>query len=278
MTSFCASGVLTLMTDFGLADPFVGAMKGRIISRFAAAQVVDLCHEVPVHQPDVAGFWLARVFDEFPVGTVHIAVVDPGVGTERAILCMLARGHALIAPDNGLLAHCAARDPEARTVRLAANRFAALGINRVSATFHGRDIFAPVGAEVAAGRCAPDALGPSVNVTGAEIERAQDIAGAVIGRVVAVDHFGNLITNIEADRLTAIETPQVFIEERQVPMRATYGAAAPGELLALVNSFDVLEIARGRGSAAAALGLGRGAQVTVRWGNGEHLLGRPNRL
>jgi S-adenosyl-L-methionine hydrolase (adenosine-forming) len=278
MASFHPSGIVTLLTDFGLADPFVGVMKGRILSRFAGAHVVDLSHEVPVHEPEVAGFWLARCFEEFPAGTVHVAVVDPGVGTPRAILCMMAEGHALLAPDNGLLAGLAARYPRAEVVALAQGPLAGLGIGAVSATFHGRDIFAPVAAELAAGRCAPQALGAPASVTLSLKDRLEVLDGTVVGHVVTVDHFGNLITNIGARSLESMGCPEAHVAGQVLRVGRTYADVEPGRLLALVNSFDVLEIALRQGSAAAALAIGRGARVRVRQAPSEHLLGGPNRL
>ncbi len=274
MIAFKASGVITLTTDFGLEDPFVGVMKGRILSRFAAARIVDLTHGVPAQRPREAGFWLARCFEYFPAGTVHVAVVDPGVGTERAIVCTVAAGHALLAPDNGLLAPICARHPDAETVELAPARLAALGIDRVSATFHGRDIFAPLAAELASGRMAPEGLGDGrlgPNVVSGAPERFMADPGAgrcvLAGSVVTVDHFGNLITDIEGKELPAPEHLEVRIAGHTLRLRRTYGQGQPGELLALVNSFDVLEIAEREGSAAGTLGVGRGAPVTVHTGS-----------
>ncbi len=279
--AFAPSGIITLTTDFGLADPFVGVMKGRILSRFAVARIVDLTHEIPAHQPQVAGFWLARCFEDFPAGTVHVAVVDPGVGTDRAIVCLLARGHALLAPDNGLLEPCRARDPRSEIVELAPAALAALHIHRVSSTFHGRDIFAPVAAELAAGRCPPAALGPRrerlAAVDAAVHSPAPHSAAVLIGSVVTIDRFGNLITDLDAERLKGIAAPRVCIAGRGLPLRRTYGEAHAGELLALVNAFGVLEIAEAHGSAAATLGVKPGTQVTVEEGE-EHLLGGANRL
>jgi S-adenosyl-L-methionine hydrolase (adenosine-forming) len=264
MAAFEPSGVITLMTDFGLEDPFVGVMKGRILERFAAAKIVDLTHAVPPQRPLEAGFWLSRSFGYFPAGTVHVAVVDPGVGTARAILCMVAKGHALLAPDNGLLGDLAARYPDAETVELAAERLPALGVQHVSATFHGRDIFAPVAAELASGRCAPQALGGRKVMLRREGARASNVRGrSVSGAVVTVDHFGNLITDIDARRLEGIDAPRVTIAGRTLTLRRTYAEARPGELLALVNAFDVLEIAEREGNAAVTLGVGRGAPVAV---------------
>ncbi|MGH8148885.1 MAG: SAM hydrolase/SAM-dependent halogenase family protein [Steroidobacteraceae bacterium] len=280
MTDFSPCGVITLTTDFGLAEPFVGVMKGRILARFATARIIDLSHAIPAHQPGIAGFWLSRCFEDFPTGTVHVAVVDPGVGTDRGILCMAAQGHALLAPDNGLLACCAARCPEAQVVRLADAALAELGIRHVSATFHGRDIFAPVAAELAAGRVQPASLGGTPSAALGAMQRGvlgavQSVAalaadgprtagGEVDGRVVTVDHFGNLITDIEAASIAGMVAPHALIGGRSLPVRRTYDDVQPGTLLALVNSFDLLEIAAGRASAAAALGVGPGARVSVR--------------
>jgi S-adenosyl-L-methionine hydrolase (adenosine-forming) len=149
------SGVITITTDFGHKGPFVGVMKGRILTRFAEAKIIDLTHEIVVHWPAEAGFWLARSFEYFPTGTVHVAVVDPGVGTSREIVAVTARGHIFLAPDNGLLAPIVGRHPDANIVRFNATQLARFGVTRPSATFHGRDIFAPIAAELAAGRCTP---------------------------------------------------------------------------------------------------------------------------
>jgi len=266
MSAFRPCGVVTLTTDFGLEDPFVGVMKGRIIERFPAARVIDLTHAIPPQRAAEAGFWLSRCFAYFPEGTVHVAVVDPGVGTNRAIVCVATGGHALIAPDNGLLVPVVARSVDSEIYELAPSTLSALGIRNVSATFHGRDIFAPVAAELAAGRLAPPDLGerrPELAQSPLAEPGTPDGPGSVSGKVVTIDHFGNLITDIESSRLAGLRDPQVSIAGRIVPCRRTYGEARPGELLALVNSFDTLEIAAVGGSAAAALGVGRGAAVLV---------------
>ncbi|MGH8218919.1 MAG: SAM hydrolase/SAM-dependent halogenase family protein [Steroidobacteraceae bacterium] len=266
MSAFRPCGVVTLTTDFGLEDPFVGVMKGRILARFPAARLIDLTHAIAPQRPAEAGFWLSRCFEYFPEGTVHVAVVDPGVGTERAIVCAAARGHALIAPDNGLLAPVVARSAGVEVYELGTARLAALGIREVSATFHGRDIFAPVAAELAAGRLAPAGLGerrPGLAHPTDAPPAAPPAGQPVSGRVVTIDHFGNLVTDIESGRLAGLRDPHATVGGRVVPCRRTYGEARPGELLALINSFDILEIAAAGGSAAATLGIGRGAPVLV---------------
>jgi hypothetical protein len=154
-------GVITLTTDFGHKGPFVATMKGVLLARFPGARVIDLTHETSVHFPAEAGFWLERAYRYFPGGTLHVAVVDPGVGTERDIIVVVRGGHAFFAPDNGLLAGIADA-PDAAVHRLDGSRLARFGIDAVSATFHGRDIFAPIAAEIAAGRIPPEEIGPRV--------------------------------------------------------------------------------------------------------------------
>jgi hypothetical protein len=261
---FRACGVVTLTTDFGLKDPFVGVLKGQVLLRFPAARIVDLTHEIEAHWPAEAGFWLARSYRYFPRGTVHVAVVDPGVGSERAIAAVETEGHVFLAPDNGLLAPLleTAPAPVARLVADAVLR--RIGIGAVSATFHGRDIFAPLAAELAAGRLPPGDLGA---VTGdlvpGWLEEPVVAPGQVSGSVVTIDHFGNLITNLEARHVRHLSAAAVRVAGHEVPLRRTYTDVRPGEYLALVNSFGVIEIARAERSAAEGLGLARGAPVIV---------------
>jgi S-adenosyl-L-methionine hydrolase (adenosine-forming) len=259
------SGVITITTDFGHQGPFVGVMKGRILTRFAEAKIVDLTHEIVVHWPAEAGFWLARSFEYFPAGTVHVAVVDPGVGTSRDIVAVTARGHVFLAPDNGLLAPIVGRYHDANIVRLNAPQLARFGVTRPSATFHGRDIFAPIAAELAAGRCKPEELGDSVKtLVPAWVDEPTVEPSSVTGVVITIDNFGNLISNIDAHLIERFRLPLVHAGNHSFPLLRTYGDTRPGEYLALVNSFGVVEIARAEQSAAEGLGLSRGAPVVVR--------------
>ena len=261
------SGVITITTDFGHKGPFVGVMKGVVLTRFPQARIIDLTHEIVVHWPAEAGFWLTRSFDYFPAGTVHIAVVDPGVGTSRDIVAVLAKGHVFLAPDNGLLAPIVGRHPDAQIISLDIQQLAKLGITRPSATFHGRDIFAPVAAELAAGRTRPSELGSPVRtLIPAWVDEPTVDASGVSGVVITMDHFGNLITNIDATLIERFANPQVRAGNHVFPLWRTYGDVQPGAYLALVNSFGVVEIARAEQSAAEGLGLSRGAPVTVREG------------
>jgi S-adenosyl-L-methionine hydrolase (adenosine-forming) len=261
------SGVITITTDFGHQGPFVGVMKGRILTRFPDARIVDLTHEIVVHWPAEAGFWLARSFEYFPSGTVHVAVVDPGVGTSRDIVAVSAQGHVFLAPDNGLLAPIVSRHSDATVVRLVGSQLARLGVSRPSATFHGRDIFAPVAAELAAGRYAPEDLGEPVQPQALVPSWVDDPTVepvSVSGVVITIDNFGNLISNIDASLIERFRLPLVHAGNHAFPLLRTYGDTRPGEYLALVNSFGVVEIARAEQSAAEGLGLSRGAPVVVR--------------
>ncbi len=263
---FQPSGVITLTTDFGHKGPFVATMKGMMLTRFPAARIVDLTHETDVHFPAEAGFWLSRAFRYFPRGTTHVAVVDPGVGTHRDIIVVTAAGHAFVAPDNGLLAPIAERE-DAVTHRLdldRARRPEVLDLGEVSATFEGRDVFAPIGAELAAGRLLPADLGPRTDaVVPSWIDEPRVLGHEITGVVVAVDNFGNLITNIDGALFDGFAAPVARAAGRTFKLRRTYGDVTPGDYLALVNSFGVLELARAERSAAESLGLGRGAPVVV---------------
>jgi len=258
------SGVITLTTDFGSRDPFVGVMKGSILSRWPDAKIIDLTHEILVHWPAEAGFWLARSFEYFPRGSVHVAVVDPGVGTKRDIVIVEAEGHIFLAPDNGLLAPVIARASQYKAYRLDPPRIGHLRLGAPSATFHGRDIFGPVAAELAAGRIRPPQLGSDLReLVPAWVDEPEVETGRVMGVVITVDHFGNLITNIDAEALRPFKQAVIRTGTHEFPLRRTYGDARPGEYLALINAFKVLEIARAEGSATTGLGLGRGAPVEI---------------
>jgi len=271
--TFSPCGVITLTSDFGHRGPFVGVMKGQILVRFPAARIIDFTHEIHAHWPVEAGFWLARSYRYFPEGSVHVAVVDPGVGSSRSIVALEADGHLFLAPDNGLLAPLQAQvrlakgdasEVEARAFRLDSTFLHGLRLPRPSATFHGRDIFAPVAAELAAGRHAPESLGPLIEeLVPSWVEEPAESRDQVSGIVITLDNFGNLITNIESRRVQRFRQPVVRTGNQEFLLRRTYSDAKPGDYLALVNSFDVVEIARVEQSAAEGLGVGRGAPVLV---------------
>lgn len=264
MDAFRPSGVITLMTDFGLGDPFVGVMKGVILGRHANARIVDLTHAIQPYSPREAGFWLSRSLAYFPDGTVHVCVVDPGVGTARNILVVQAGGQVCLAPDNGLLTSVIRAVEKPRVHRLDAAVIQRFSLPVVSATFHGRDIFAPIAAELACAQCRPEELGPAIADWIADHDAEPLVSSAEVqGVVITIDRFGNLISNIEGKYLDSFRQPVVRAADRMFPMRRTYGDGKPGECLALVNAFGVVELAQVQGSAEKALRLERGAAVEL---------------
>lgn len=244
-----APSIITLLTDFGTADGYVAEMKGVLYSLAPHATIVDLTHEIPVHDVEMGRLALARFWRRFPVGTVHLAVVDPGVGTERAALAVGSEGRFAVGPDNGLLSPA-----------LVAGRAIAVRLPPVagtSSTFHGRDLFAPAAAALASGSNL-SALGdlhdaPIVLRTPEATRRAD---GAIIGQIIAIDHFGNAITNLAGAR-----NGIVAAAGRPITIRATYGDVAPGDVVAVTGSSGLLEISVRDGNAHRSLGLSRGATV-----------------
>jgi S-adenosylmethionine hydrolase len=259
------AGIITLLTDFGLSDPFVGIMKGVILSRFPGAQIIDLSHGIPPQAVAEAAFWLERSQAWFPPGSVHVAVVDPGVGSARPILALEARGQRFLAPDNGLLPDSLLTSAGARLhpVDLERPALARLALPAPSATFHGRDIFAPIAAALASGELDLADLGEPGSARPCLLPAPARDADAIHGQVITVDRFGNLITNLGRDLVDAERSRYVLLGERPIPLVRTYAEAQPGELLALINAFEVIEIARRDGSAEAHLGIGRGATVRL---------------
>ncbi|MDX1518257.1 MAG: SAM-dependent chlorinase/fluorinase [Woeseiaceae bacterium] len=259
-----ASGIITITTDFGHKGPFAAVMKGVILGRFPDARVVDLAHDIPAQWPPEAGFWVRYAYRYFPRGTVHVAIVDPGVGTEREILLVESDHHVFLAPDNGLLGGLLDAADGAKVFRLNLDDLAGLGITNPSATFHGRDIFAPLAAEIAAGRVDVADVGlPTSDWTPGWLDEPDVSAHRVAGVIVTVDAFGNLISNIDAGLIESFESAVAQIGGHTIPILPTYGRARPGEFLALINSFGVIEVARAEGNAAEGLGLERGAPLVI---------------
>jgi S-adenosylmethionine hydrolase len=196
---------------------------------------------------------------------VHVAVVDPGVGTSRAVAIVEADGHVLIAPDNGLLSELVERASQPILRHLDMAMLGALRIDRLSATFHGRDLFAPLAGELAAGRITPARLGRVIGKLPVKRVRTPPVIApaSVQGTVITIDRFGNLITDIEGECVARLASPKVRVGTLVCPLVRTYAEAAPGSYLGLINAFGVLEIALRNGSAAEGLSLERGAVVAV---------------
>jgi len=250
--------MITLLTDFGLEDPYVGVMKAVLWRHCPAARLVDLTHAIPPYDRRAAAFWIERVFGWFEPGTVHLVVVDPGVGSERRALCVAAYGQYFVGPDNGVLGGVCARDPSACVREIDVSR---LGSVVPSRTFHGRDVFAPVAAQLASGTIGFDEIGEQVQtVVAPALSQVTEHVTGWHGEVVLVDHFGNALTNLEHP---ATGTLDVRVGDRRLPIRGTYAEAAPGEAFALFGSFGTLEIAIREGNAASTLALAPGTHVEL---------------
>jgi S-adenosylmethionine hydrolase len=238
-------------------------MKGVMLAKSQRLALVDLSHAIEPHQVGDAAFWLALAFGWFPTGTVHLAVVDPGVGTDRAAVVAQAGGHWFVAPDNGLLEVVARRTPgfEARAIDVER-----LKLRPPSRTFHGRDLFAPVAAMLAARDLRFDSVGPPHALLSTKnVPEPELMAADARGRVVVVDHFGNLVTNLVRGDLPQQSGLRVKVEGRELPLVGTYADVAPGELGALTGSFGEVELFVRNGSAARVLSAQRGTPVTVAW-------------
>lgn len=248
--------IITLLSDFGTRDSYVGEVKGVLLSLAPGVELVDVTHEIAPGDVAAGAYLLGRVWRRFPAGTVHFAVVDPGVGTGRAALAFRVEDHGFVGPDNGLFG---------RVLYGRQAEVALLSVPEGAApTFHGRDLFAPAAAALARG-VPPAELGtPYIGMprrVSAALPRHE--GSTVVGEVIYVDRFGNLVTNLTPDLVPAsavLETDAVEIG----PLRATFAAVEPGSLLAYLGSGGEIEIGLRDGSAAQLLGLGVGASVRAR--------------
>lgn len=256
--------IITLTTDFGLKDPYVGAMKGAMLSAAPGAAIVDITHLVSPGNILEGAFILVEACRHFPRGTVHVGVVDPGVGGERKPILVETEDYLFVGPDNGLFSLAARSFGMKKAIELTEKRFF---LPEVSSTFHGRDIFGPVAAHLAAG-AAPDAFGKELGkIRALDIPRPEAGDGGVSGEVIYVDSFGNLISNIRKEDIEAFSGAgcEVLINGAVLKgVRKTYGMAAEGAALALIGSSGYLEVAVNSGSATSALCAGVGGKVKVR--------------
>ena len=260
--------LITLTTDFGWGSYYVAQMKGAIFLRNPSASVIDLSHELPPHDVRSAAYWIHRATRMFPADTIHVVVVDPGVGTRRDLVYCRTKSRVFLAPDNGVLSRVVAADGIEQIVRLSNTQ---LFHADVSQTFHGRDILAPVSAKLS--------LGASPLILGEPLDQLQSFrwnepeiaAERIVGEVVYVDRFGNLISNISRGQLeqaagSAMASIRVRIADRQIEgLSGTYGERSPHSLLAIFDSDGFLEVAVVNSSAAETLALGVGAAMRVEW-------------
>ncbi|MDA0365860.1 MAG: SAM-dependent chlorinase/fluorinase [Chloroflexi bacterium] len=252
--------LITLTTDFGTRDPYVAAVKGVLLSGCPSARIVDLSHEIAAHDVLEGALFLASAIPYFPPGTVHLAVVDPGVGGARRAIVAAIADQLVVCPDNGLIGviehahpaaavHVIARHPDPRTT--------------VSATFHARDLFAPVAARLAAGTWTIADVGPAIaDPVGLDVpapERRAD--GAIVATVIHVDRFGNAITNAGAAHVA--RGAHCVVRDSPLPVVRTYADVAVDAPCALIGSTGLIEVAVNQGSAAERFGIRRGDQVVI---------------
>ena len=273
--------VITLTTDFGASDEYVGVMKGVILSILPGAQLVDLTHDIPAQDVRRASLALCAAFPFFPPGTVHLAVVDPGVGTERRAIAVSTPGATLVGPDNGLFTYLLSEVEHWKAVELTNPEF---WLPKVSATFHGRDVFAPVAAHLARGTKLEELGRLVTELVSLPLPQLAFAPNRITGEVLYADRFGNLVTSIgrlcwQKDHLVLTgafgQIPPAPVEfaagETEVEMGGqslrgishTYGDARESIPKVLVSSSGFLEVAVPQGSAAEALGISWGEPVTL---------------
>lgn len=264
------TGIITLTTDFGLADSYVGVMKGVILGIAPTTRIVDITHTIQPQDVHQAAYIVQTFAHYFPAGTVHLVVVDPGVGSARRAIAFETPEATFIGPDNGVLT-AAWRDAKARwrpdlieAVELADSRF---WLPEVSRTFHGRDIFAPVAAHIVRGTPL-SALGPRLPALyEAPLSMPKTVDGVISGRVVHIDHFGNCITNIPAEQLAALGPEDALVVvmggTRIYGLHHTFVDVEIGALAAYIGSSNFLEVAIRNGHAARTFGLTTGDPVRV---------------
>jgi S-adenosylmethionine hydrolase len=263
--------VITILSDFGTDDEYVGVMKGVILSICPAASIVDITHRIDPQDIQQAAYLILSYYPFFPKGTVHIVVVDPGVGSQRNILAVSHQKHFFIAPDNGVLTLLLNSEKSDKIIRVDNADFF---LESPSSTFHGRDIFAAVGAHIS---CSTQLDELGARIVSKDTVRLEGLncriseTGELVGKIISIDHFGNLITNIDAISLNAfcqadaLKSPQIQIGASVINgLSNTYSDAAPAAALALVGSRNYLEIAVNGGNAARKMKAQKGDSIRVR--------------
>ena len=257
--------MITFLTDFGIADYFVPAVKGVILSLNPQATIIDLTHEIPAQDIQAGAFTLGACYHNFPAGTIHLAVVDPSIGSERRPIIVAAGNYFFVGPDNGIFSYIYQREKSVRVFH--ANKTALFRHNS-SSTFHGRDVFAPLAAWLSKG-LSPENFGAEINdYTRLNLPRPQVSNQGISGEIIHLDHFGNCITNLTENELKLSQVnsaTQMIIGEQRVDSFGTHFAQHSGteNLFAYVGSAGYWEVALWQDSAAKKFGFTRGTQVKL---------------
>ncbi len=254
------NGIITLLTDFGQIDGFVGTMKGVILSINPKATIIDISHEVPAQDIEAGAFILNYCYRHFPVGTIHVAVVDPGVGTTRKILAVQSEKYFFIAPDNQVLKYIFHKGETLTVVEVLNKQFF---LKEISQTFHGRDIFAPIAAHLS-NRVGIERLGiETKNYDRGYVDQPIQIGSSITGKIIYCDKFGNMISNLHGELvnkpISRVQIGSTMINQ----LSKSYTEAPVGQPLAIIGSSGYLEIAIRNGNAKRQLSLNRGEKIIV---------------
>jgi S-adenosylmethionine hydrolase len=259
--------IVTLTTDFGLNDHFVGTIKGVILDIVPGVEIVDICHSVQAFDVLDGALTIAQAYSYFPNGTVHLVVVDPGVGTARRPIIVTSERHHFVAPDNGVLSLIYGREERLHVRHVTAEHYY---LQPVSNTFHGRDVFAPITAYLAKG-VDPEKFGDEItDFVRFNAPKPKPVDSNTIRAVVLkVDRFGNLVTNVTPQDVPALFQPEpppfkILIGKREITeLHTNYAQGVPSSIFGILGSMGYLEIAANRGSAAQLLGTGKGTEVNL---------------
>jgi hypothetical protein len=259
------SGIVTLTTDFGTRDPYAGVMKAMVLTANPDARLVDITHEIPARDIVIAAFTLARAYEYFPAGTIHVAVVDPEVGEKRKSIAVLTQSYIFVGPDNGMFTMVLQREKPIGIREIRNPPFIA---ERISNTFHGRDVFAPCAGHLSAGRLFTD-IGPELKqIRYLKYPKVEQNGNILAGEIVSVDSFGNMITNISEHTFRSFVGRRrfeiYFATERFDAIRRHFSDVSPGTPLLLFGSSGHLEISMNSGNAEEYFMTSTGSAVTVR--------------
>lgn len=259
------NSIITLITDFGLEDEYVGLMKGVILGINPNAEIIDISHFISPQDIKWASYFLYYSYKYFPKGTIHVVVVDPGVGSGRRIICVKADGHIFLCPDNGVITKVIENiTPEGISIVNNEKYF----LKNVSDTFHGRDIFAPVAAYLSIGRAYTSVGSKIEDIKRIGLPDINQISDSIKGEVIHIDRFGNIVTNIEKSRIDEFKKQNrdiiIKIADKKIEgISKSYQEVEKGELLSIIGSRGLLEIAVNNGNAADILDINKGKEVKM---------------
>lgn len=256
--------IISMITDFGLKDNFVGVMKAVILKINPKAQIVDICHEIKPQDILGAAFLLKSAFKYFPKNTVHLVVVDPGVGSQRKKIIVRTKNYYFVGPDNGVLSLSLKDEPPVEIMEISNQKYF---LKPISDTFHGRDIFAPISAYILKGKDIRKFGKRIKSIQRLNLSRVKMTSKSLSGEIIYIDRFGNLVTNIDKDifsRVTKNKKFKISIKDKVIyRLSQSYTEGGPLKPLALIDSFNYLEIALNGGSASDYLKAEPGTPVTV---------------